>query len=148
MVFSFFKKKKEEKPARPDGRSGGETKPEEKAEVDVQTEDVEDKKDVVAQTEPAAPSPISGISVLRHMHISEKSSRGQAMNQYTFIVTPRATKPEIAKEVASRYKVTVRSVHIMNRGGKSRRIGRQTGMTPGIKKAIVTIADGQTIAAA
>ena len=139
MVFDFLKRK--------DKKDTKKTEPK-AADVVVPTDDVvaepEEKK-----TEVAAPvGPISGISVLRYAHVSEKSSRAQAINQYTFIVTPNATKSEVAKEVAVRYKVTVKSVNILNRGGKSRRVGRYTGTTGSLKKAMVTIADGQTIAAA
>lgn len=139
MAFGFLKKKdkKDEKKAMPEA-----------ADVVVPKDDVvatpEEKKSEVA----VLTGPFSGVSVLRYAHVSEKSSRGQAMNQYTFVVTPNATKSEVAKEVAARYKVTVKSVNISNRGGKSRRVGRYTGTTGSLKKAMVTIADGQTIAAA
>ena len=139
MAFGFFKKKdkKDTKKATPKA-----------ADVVVPKDDVVAKPEEKT-TEVAAPAaPITGVSVLRYAHVSEKSSRAQAIHQYTFIVTPNATKSEVAKEVATRYKVTVKSVNILNRGGKSRRVGRYTGTTGKLKKAMVTIADGQTIAAA
>ena len=84
-------------------------------------------------------------SVLRHSHVSEKATRGFAVNQYTFIVDPRATKSAVRDAVQKAYKVHVVSVNIIRRDGKARRIGRFTGRSPSSQKAIVTIQAGQAI---
>jgi large subunit ribosomal protein L23 len=96
---------------------------------------------------PTAPV-VTGPSVLRRMHVSEKSSRGQAMGQYTFIVDSSACKPEIAKAVETRYSVKVDSVKIVNLPSKTRRIGKYFGSKAGVTKAIVVLAKGQSIATA
>jgi large subunit ribosomal protein L23 len=46
------------------------------------------------------------------------------------------------------FKVEVTAVNVIRLPAKSRRIGRYTGHTPAIKKAIVTLKAGQSIAAA
>ena len=135
MPFGLFKKKDDKK----------KKKPAKQVAPSVPAADVPEENG----TSKAAPVvPVSGTSVLRHMHVSEKSSMGQAVGQYTFIVSPNASKSEIAKEVETRYGVSVRAVKVNKRKGKSRRIGRYQGVTGGIKKAVVVLAHGQTIASA
>ena len=89
---------------------------------------------------------VTGPSVLRRMHVSEKSSRGQAMGQYTFIVDSSARKPEIAKAVEAQYGVKVAAVKIINLPSKSRRVGRYFGTKAGISKAVIVLKKGHTIA--
>lgn len=134
MAFNLFgkKEKKEKKPAK-------------QADVAAPAEVTAPKKDE-PKPESAPVMMQSGTNVLKHMHVSEKSSMGQAGGKYTFLVEPTATKNEIAKAVASRYNVQVTSVNIVRLRGKRRRIGRYTGSTKRRKKAIVTIGEGQQIA--
>jgi large subunit ribosomal protein L23 len=93
----------------------------------------------------AAPA---SASVLKHFYVSEKSARGQAVNQYTFVVATKATKSDVKRAVQSAYKVSVTSVNMVRLPAKKRRIGRFTGTTPAIKKAIVSLKEGQIIAQA
>lgn len=71
------------------------------------------------------------------------------LNQYTFQVVKKTNKLEIRKAIEEQFGVTVLSVNTSIRPGKSRsRVvkGRQTkGQTSPIKKAIVTIAEGESI---
>jgi large subunit ribosomal protein L23 len=71
------------------------------------------------------------------------------LNQYTFQVVKKSNKLEIRKAIEEQFGVTVLSVNTSIRPGKSRsRVvkGRQTkGQTSPIKKAIVTIAEGESI---
>ncbi len=62
-----------------------------------------------------------------------------------FRVAPHATKPEIKKAVAARYKVTVTGVQVVNVKPKQRRLGRSSGIKPGFKKAVVTLQKGQKL---
>jgi large subunit ribosomal protein L23 len=103
-----------------------------------------------AVTENQGPSGIAAASspILRHFHVSEKGTRGLALNQYTFVVAPRATKTDVRDAVRRGYKVDVVSVQMVSLPGKQRRYGRHEGRVPGRKKAIVTLKAGQTIAAA
>ncbi len=71
------------------------------------------------------------------------------LNQYTFEVDKKANKVEIKKAVEEQFGVTVNAVNTSIRPGKAKaRVvkGRHTkGRTSSIKKAIVTIAEGEYI---
>ena len=77
--------------------------------------------------------------------ITEKSQAAQAEGKYTFKVDPKATKLEIKAAVEKIFNVKVTDVRTMNVKPKKRRVGRYTGLTNRTKKAIVTLAEGQTI---
>jgi large subunit ribosomal protein L23 len=87
--------------------------------------------------------------VLRKPLITEKSSfQSSKLNQYAFEVNGAATKAQIKEAVEMLYDVTVRRVNVLNiparrtRRARSRRVlVRRTQ----VKKAIVTLARGQTI---
>jgi len=66
-------------------------------------------------------------------------------NKYAFRVHPRATKPEIRKAIEELFDVKVVSVATMNVMGKTKRLGRFVGKRSSWKKAIVKVAEGQTI---
>ncbi|WCO66673.1 50S ribosomal protein L23 [Iamia majanohamensis] len=79
--------------------------------------------------------------------VSEKSYALLETNQYTFIVHPTASKPEIHDAVESIFDVTVLKVNTLNRQGKSvrnRRTGK-LGSKASTKRAIVTLAEGDSI---
>ncbi|MFO7587178.1 MAG: 50S ribosomal protein L23 [Gemmatimonadota bacterium] len=65
--------------------------------------------------------------------------------RYVFQVARDATKIEIRQAVESMFEVHVASVNTMNVMGKHRRVGRHTGRRPDWKKAVVTLAEGETI---
>jgi len=81
--------------------------------------------------------------------VSEKSYAlaDQANAAYTFKVHPDASKPEIHDAVEAIFNVKVLKVNTLNRNGKRKR-DRRTGVygkRPDTKRAIVTLAEGQTI---
>ena len=79
--------------------------------------------------------------------VSEKSYALLEHNVYTFRVHPDATKPEIRDAVQSIFGVRVAKVNTLNRQGKRKR-NRKTftyGKRPDTKRAIVTLAEGDTI---
>jgi large subunit ribosomal protein L23 len=79
--------------------------------------------------------------------VSEKSYGLLESNVYTFVVAPDASKPEIHDAVESIFGVTVTKVNTLNRKGKAirnRRTGR-VGRRPDVKRALVTLADGDSI---
>lgn len=65
--------------------------------------------------------------------------------RYVFQVARNATKIEIRQAVESMFEVHVTSVNTMNVMGKQRRMGRHVGRRPDWKKAVVTLAEGETI---
>jgi large subunit ribosomal protein L23 len=86
-------------------------------------------------------------SVILKPVVSEKSYALLEANQYTFIVHPTASKPEIADAVRSIFDVTVLKVNTLNRQGKktrNRRTGK-VGSKSSTKRAIVTLAEGDSI---
>ena len=70
-------------------------------------------------------------------------------NKFGFVVRPDADKLQIKKEVEGLYNVTVKSVNTMRYAGKTKSRYTRTGLIRdrknAYKKAIVTLADGQTI---
>ena len=79
--------------------------------------------------------------------VSEKSYELLEANVYTFRVHPDASKPEIKDAVESLFDVTVLKVNTMNRKGKRRRNRRSPtfGRRPDVKRALVTLAEGDQI---
>ncbi len=77
--------------------------------------------------------------------VSEKSYTHIDENKYTFLVDPAANKTEIKIAVEKVFNVRVLQVNTINRRGKKRRTRYGTGRRPDTKRAIVTLADGQSI---
>ena len=78
--------------------------------------------------------------------ISEKSYAEAERGKYTFIVNPRATKPDIRRAVEQIWGVRVRSVNTMKRHGKTVRRRWVQGKRPHARRAVVTLAPGEKIA--
>ena len=83
--------------------------------------------------------------VLMGPHVSEKATIIAEKGQYTFVVAQDATKPEIKKAVESLFDVTVERVQVLNQKGKTKRTARGLGKRNDVRKAYVTLADGQDI---
>lgn len=79
--------------------------------------------------------------------ITEKSTSLKDERKYVFLVKRDATKPEIRTSVEKIYGVKVEDVNTYIKRGKVRRRGRRfvPGITPNIKKAIVTLKKGSSI---
>ena len=71
--------------------------------------------------------------------VTEKSSDGLQDGKYTFEVSKKATKVDIAKAVEKLFEVKVLKVNTITVRGKEKRVGVHTGRTSDWKKAIVTI---------
>ena len=84
-------------------------------------------------------------SILLSPLATEKAVSGQSLNKYIFKITSSANKIEVAKAVGKNYNVKVVSVNIVNIPRKARRVGKTKGFKSGYKKAIVTLATGQSI---
>ena len=83
--------------------------------------------------------------VIRRPLITEKATKGIDLNQYTFEVDPRAAKPEIKAAVEKLFDVEVIGISTMNPPRRSRRVGRFSGKRAQVKKAIVRLAEGNSI---
>jgi len=81
--------------------------------------------------------------------VTEKSSyQSGTLNQYSFVVINKATKTMIKDAVEQLFDVDVVRVNIINAPAKRGRRARSRRLLvrrPGFKKAIVTLADGQTL---
>jgi large subunit ribosomal protein L23 len=76
---------------------------------------------------------------------SEKSYNLIDDGKYQFLVAPNANKTEIKSAVEQVFGVTVLSVNTQNRSGKRRRTRYGWGNRPNQRRAVVTLAPGQTI---
>ena len=77
--------------------------------------------------------------------VSEKAYAGLEANRYTFLVHPDSNKTEIKEAVQSIWNVRVTSVNTLNRRGKTKRRGYTKGKRADEKRAIVTLAAGDSI---
>jgi large subunit ribosomal protein L23 len=66
-------------------------------------------------------------------------------NTYTFVVDKRTNKTEIKQAVQQIFDVRVVSVNTINRKGKRKRTGYVLGKRADSKRALVTLADGDSI---
>jgi large subunit ribosomal protein L23 len=77
--------------------------------------------------------------------ITEKATMLSEQNKVVFRVAKAATKVEIAAAVEALFKVTVTKVNTLNVKGKTKRFRGIKGRRSDVKKAVVTLADGQSI---
>ena len=77
--------------------------------------------------------------------ITEKSTMLSENNQVVFKVTRKATKSEIKEAVEALFGVKVTAVNTTTRKGKVKRFKGVVGRQSDVKKAIVTLAEGQSI---
>ncbi len=90
------------------------------------------------------------MSILVKPIITEKATTdSELFNRYAFVVDKRANKLEIKDAVESAYGVTISSVRTLNypiaRKTKYTKKGLVTGVKSGYKKAIVQLAEGESI---
>ena len=78
-------------------------------------------------------------------HITEKSTMLSDQNAVVFKVANKASKPEIKAAVEALFGVTVTGVNTMVTKGKSKRWKGKPYQRSDMKKAIVTLAEGQSI---
>ncbi len=90
------------------------------------------------------------MNILLKPIVTEKmTDQGEALSRFGFIVHKGANKLQIKKAVEEMYGVNVVAVNTMVYGGKSKsrytRTGIISGNTKSYKKAIITLAEGETI---
>ena len=87
--------------------------------------------------------------VLRRPLVTEKSSyQSGRLNQYSFIVADSATRTQVKDAIETMFDVEVVKVNMLNappKRGRRARSRRLLVRKPGFKKAIVTLAEGQTL---
>ena len=90
------------------------------------------------------------MSIIKRPIVTEKmTAQGEQFNRYAFVVDMKVNKIQIKKAVSEMYDVDVKNVRTMVCIGKKRIRGTKSGMISGrtstYKKAIVTLAEGDTI---
>ena len=84
--------------------------------------------------------------VIRRPLVTEKSTVARETgNVVTLAVDPRASKYDIQRAVETLFEVTVLSVRTLRMAPKLRRVGKSQGRKPEWKKALVQLAEGQSI---
>jgi large subunit ribosomal protein L23 len=91
-----------------------------------------------------APDPAL-YDLIRAPLITEKGTMVSEHNQVVFRVPLKATKPEIKQAVESLFKVNVTAVNTSITKGKLKRFRGRPGRRSDVKKAFVTLAQGQSI---
>ena len=77
--------------------------------------------------------------------ITEKATQVSEHNQVVFRVPLKATQPQIKLAIETLFKVTVTAVNTLITKGKTTRFRGRLGYRSDVKKAIVTLAAGQSI---
>ncbi|MBR5129796.1 MAG: 50S ribosomal protein L23 [Alphaproteobacteria bacterium] len=87
----------------------------------------------------------ASYDVIRKPVITEKAMKGAEHSQVTFEVAMTATKPQIKAAVEAVFGVKVKSVNTIRQAGKTKMFRGTKGVRNEVKKAIVTLAEGQSI---
>jgi large subunit ribosomal protein L23 len=88
---------------------------------------------------------INHYDVVLAPHITEKSTLLSEHNAVVFKVANAATKPQIKAAVEALFGVNVTGVNTLNQKGKTKRWKGRPYTRSDVKKAIVTLAEGQSI---
>ncbi len=88
---------------------------------------------------------VKHYDVIKSPVITEKATLGSEHNQVTFKVAIDASKPEIKAAVEALFDVKVTKVNTLRQEGKVKRFRGVTGKRAEYKKAMVTLAEGNSI---
>jgi len=90
-------------------------------------------------------SSLDSYDIIRKPVITEKSTLASEHNQVVFEVSTDASKPEIKKAIEELFKVKVTAVNTITTKGKTKRFRGRPYRRSDVKKAIVTLKDGDSI---
>ena len=88
---------------------------------------------------------MNSFDILRRPIITEKSTNLQEQGRYSFEVAPKASKLQIKRAVEEAFSVKVLGVNTMSVKGKRKRFGPRPSTRRSWKKAVVTLAPGNSI---
>ena len=88
---------------------------------------------------------VSHYDIIISPVITEKATMASDYNQVVFRVAPTATKPQIKAAVEQLFDVKVEAVNTLVRKGKRKTFRGFRGQQSDVKKAVVTLAEGQRI---
>lgn len=83
--------------------------------------------------------------IIRPVVTEASAALQEELRTYTFVVARAANKVEIRRAVEQLFGVSVTDVRTANFQGKWRRVSRGIGRKPAYKKAVVRLAEGETI---
>ena len=90
-------------------------------------------------------SKFTNYDIIRSPVVTEKSTLASEHGQIVFDVAVDATKSDIKAAVEGLFSVKVKAVNTLVRKGKVKRFRQQLGTRKDVKKAVVTLVDGQSI---
>ena len=82
---------------------------------------------------------------IKYPIITDKATRLLENNQYSFVVNPTSSKPTIKTAIEYLFNVKVIKINTCHLPKKKKRVGKYIGWKSHYKKAIVTLAEGNTI---
>ena len=85
------------------------------------------------------------LKVIKAPIITEKTAQMADKNTVVFSVDTKANKTQIKQAVEKIFDVKVESVNTINTKPKKRRVGKYTGTTSKVKKAIVKLKEGNSM---
>lgn len=88
---------------------------------------------------------LQAYDLVLHPVITEKATLASEHNQVVFRVPLTASKPEIRAAIEKLFKVKVTAVNTLRQKGKVKRFRGRIGKRSDYKKAIVSLAEGQSI---
>ena len=90
-------------------------------------------------------SKFTNYDIIRSPVVTEKSTLASEHGQIVFDVAIDATTPQIKEAIEGLFSVKVKAVNTLVRKGKIKRFRNVKGVRNDVKKAIVTLVDGQSI---
>lgn len=91
---------------------------------------------------------IYSYDIIKALIRTEKATQYEPEGKYLFLVKNSANKIQIKRAVEEIYKVKVKDVNTFISIGKLKKVRYQLGRTPDVKKAVVTLKEGQKISEA
>lgn len=88
---------------------------------------------------------VNAYKILKRPLITEKVTELTQLNKYVFEVPVKTSKSEVAKAIQNVYGVKPIKVNVINVSGKKVRRGRRFGKTRDWRKAVITLAAGDSI---
>lgn len=88
---------------------------------------------------------VLSTDIIKALIRTEKSTLNEPLGKYLFLVNNAANKIQIKQAVEELYKVKVKHVNTFISIGKLKKVRYQLGRTSDLKKAIVTLKEGQKI---
>lgn len=98
-----------------------------------------------AKKSASALAPAAAYDVIVRPVVTEKSTQAAEQNKVVFAIAPGANKQDVKRAVESIFNVTVTKVNTIQIDGKRKRFRGQPGQRSDVRKAVVTLAAGQSI---